>query len=177
MRDAADRERIERLLATLGRRIKAEHTLYLVGGSTAVIEGWRQSTLDVDVRPEPDSDEILRAFSELKEELDINIEPASPLDFLPPLTGWRERSPYIAQHGHVQVRHMDFRLQALAKLERGSELDLKDADAILRRRLITPQDLREGLEEIQSALYRFPAVDARAFTARVLRFIDGLAAG
>jgi len=138
-----------------------------------VIEGWRNSTLDVDLRPEPDSDEILRALSELKNELDINLEPASPLDFLPELSGWRERSPYIAQHGSVQVRHMDFRLQALAKLERASDQDLRDVLEIVQRRLATPRELEDALDEMQDLLYRFPAVDRETFTSRARRFLEG----
>jgi hypothetical protein len=62
VRAPADAERIERLLKALGRRIVADHTVYLAGGASAVIEGWRNSTLDVDLRPEPDSDELLHAF-------------------------------------------------------------------------------------------------------------------
>ena len=75
------------------------HTVDLVGGSSAVLVGWRASTRDVDVRPEPDSDELLRLLSDLKESLDINIELASPLDFLPELDGWRDRGPYVGVMG------------------------------------------------------------------------------
>lgn len=174
MRGDADRDRIEKLLITLGRRIQAPHTLYLAGGASAVIEGWRASTLDVDLRPEPDSDEILHALSELKEDLDINLEPASPLDFLPAVSGWRDRSPYIGQYGRVQVRHMDFRLQALAKLERASDQDLQDAQAIVQHGLATPRELRAALDEMQRGLFRFPAVDVPSFRQRVLRFLDAL---
>jgi hypothetical protein len=34
--------------------------IYLTGGSTAVIEGWRATTIDVDLRFEPEQDELLR---------------------------------------------------------------------------------------------------------------------
>lgn len=59
--------------------------MYLTGGATAVLEGWRPSTVDVDVRFEPDSDVALRQIASLKERLQVNVELASPLDFLPPL--------------------------------------------------------------------------------------------
>ena len=36
--------------------------VYLVGGATAVIEGWRESTLDVDLQPGPDAEAALRAI-------------------------------------------------------------------------------------------------------------------
>ena len=99
MRPDVDRDRVLGLLAALGPRLRHPHTVYLVGGSSAVIVGWRASTRDVEVRPEPDSDELLRLLSELKESLDINIELASPLDFLPELDGWRDRSPHVGSWG------------------------------------------------------------------------------
>jgi hypothetical protein len=170
VRPEADRERIQRLLKTLGRRVRAQHTLYLAGGASAVIEGFRPSTLDVDLRPEPDSDELMRELARAKDELDINIETASPIDFLPELSGWREHSLHIAMHGNLEVRHMDFRLQALAKLERASEQDLNDVRDMLARRLVTREELAEGFEQMRPRLFRYLAVDADALARRVARF-------
>jgi len=50
LRDAADAERIRRLAQELGRSVPAGTKMYLTGGATAVLQGWRQSTVDVDVR-------------------------------------------------------------------------------------------------------------------------------
>jgi hypothetical protein len=172
MRAAADRLRIEALLEALGRRVREPHTVYLAGGASAVVEGWRESTIDVDLRPEPDSDELLWALSELKERLDINIETASPLDFLPALEHWRERSPHISSHGRVHVRHMDFRLQALAKLERASEQDVADVRAMVQHGLVSVDALAAAFVEMQGGLHRFPAIDRPAFAARVQGFLD-----
>jgi hypothetical protein len=72
--------------------------MYLTGGATAVLEGWRESTIDADILFEPDSDALLRRLAELKDELDLNVELASPLDFLPELPSWRERSPHLARY-------------------------------------------------------------------------------
>jgi len=167
MRPEVDRARVEELLAALGRRVRAQHVLYLVGGSSAVLVGWRASTRDVDVRPEPDSDELLRAISDLKQELDINIELASPLDFLPALDGWRDRSPYVGTWGRLQVRHLDFRMQALAKLERGLDTDLADVATMLERGLVTAAELHAGFVAMRSDLFRFPAVDVARFEHRL----------
>ncbi|MEJ7825088.1 MAG: DUF6036 family nucleotidyltransferase [Solirubrobacteraceae bacterium] len=171
MRPDVDDARVRQLLDALGRRVRTAHTLYLVGGSSAVLVGWRMSTRDVDVRPEPDSDELLRALSDLKHELDINIELASPLDFLPALDGWRDRSPFVGTWGALQVRHLDFRLQALAKLERGLETDLDDVRMMLDRRLVVAAELQAGFDAMQAELFRFPAVDAARFQARVADII------
>ena len=42
MRDAADAERIERLACELGRVVPPGTRMYLTGGATAVLEGWRE---------------------------------------------------------------------------------------------------------------------------------------
>ena len=44
--------------------------VYLTGGATAVLEGWRRSTVDIDLRFEPDDDRLLRVLPELKEHID-----------------------------------------------------------------------------------------------------------
>jgi hypothetical protein len=95
--------------------------MYLTGGATAVLEGWRESTIDVDVRFEPDSDAALARIRDLKEELSLNVELASPLDFLPPLDGWQERSRFRFRKGNLEVFDFDPYSQALSKLERGDD--------------------------------------------------------
>ena len=167
-RPDVDDGRVRELLAVLGRRVRAPHTLYLVGGCSAVMVGCRRSTRGVDVRPEPDSDELLRALSDLKHELDINIELTSPLDFLPALAGWRDRSPYVGTWGPLTVRHLDFRMQALAKLERGLDTDLDDVRSMLERGLVDAPELHDGFAEIERALFRHPAVDVERFRRRLV---------
>jgi hypothetical protein len=167
MRRAADAARIRSLLADLGRVAKADATLYLVGGATAVLYGWRPTTIDVDIHLEPEADELLRAIPVLKDALEINVELASPADFIPELPGWRDRSPFVDRLGHLTVRHFDPYAQALAKLERGHELDLTDVRELLARGLVVPERARELFAAIEHELYRYPAVDPRAFRRRV----------
>jgi hypothetical protein len=73
----------------VGRRATHPTRVYLVGGATAVLEGWRASTIEVAVRIEPD-DELPRVISDIRERLGVNVEFASPADFLPELPGWRD---------------------------------------------------------------------------------------
>ena len=84
-----------------------------------MLYGWRESTVDIDLSFSPESDEIFRALPELKELLNINIELASPSDFIPPLPGWEERSIFIVREGRIDFFHLDPYSQALAKIERG----------------------------------------------------------
>jgi hypothetical protein len=155
------------LLRALGRVAHDPATVYLVGGATAVLEGWRSTTIDVDLRVEPEREDVLRAIPDLKERLRINVELASPLDFLPEPAGWRDRSPFVSQEGSLTIRHFDPVMQALAKLERGFDQDVRDVAAMLERGLVDGPTLRRVLGEIEPALYRFPAVDPAALAQAV----------
>jgi hypothetical protein len=60
MREVATRDRIEAFLTALAREAPPETRLFLVGGTGAVIEGWRESTMDIDLVIRPESDALLR---------------------------------------------------------------------------------------------------------------------
>ncbi|HEX5526486.1 MAG TPA: DUF6036 family nucleotidyltransferase [Solirubrobacterales bacterium] len=167
MRERADAERVRRLAAELGRVVPPGTKMYLTGGATAVLEGWRQSTVDIDIRFEPESDAGLRRIAELKEELTVNVELASPLDFLPELPGWRERSRFRFRERNLEVFDFDPYSQAMSKLERGFELDLKDVKEMVESGWVEPERLRELFEEVEPELYRFPAVDPPELKASV----------
>ncbi|HUB36341.1 MAG TPA: DUF6036 family nucleotidyltransferase [Solirubrobacteraceae bacterium] len=137
--------------------------IYLTGGATAVIEGWRATTVDVDLRFEPEDDDLFRALPDLKERLGLNIELASPPDFIPELPGWRDRSPHVLSEGRVEVHHFDLYSQALSKIERSFEQDLKDVRVMIERDLVEPVRLRELYEAIEPELYRYPAIDPAVF--------------
>ncbi len=159
VRALATRERIEALLQALARVATVPTTVYLVGGGTAVLVGWRESTRDVDLVIRPEDDALLRAIPALKEQLSLNIEFAAPDQFIPVPPGWEERSPMVARWGLVTVRHYDLTAQALAKIERGHVRDLADVRAMLAAGLVTPDGLRTAFAQAEPWLYRYPAVD------------------
>lgn len=167
MRSLADASRIREFMRLLGQRAREKARVYLTGGATAVLEGWRATTIDVDIEIVPDSDAILRELPALKEQLRLNVELASPAHFIPELPGWRERSPWIVDEGGLSFHHYDFYAQALAKLERGHAHDLADVREMLARKLIEAARTLELFEAIQAGLYRYPALDAKAFRRAV----------
>ncbi|MGA7703593.1 MAG: hypothetical protein WB998_01735 [Solirubrobacteraceae bacterium] len=95
MRPPVDEARLRELARRLGRVAVGPTRIYLTGGASAVLEGWRGSTIDIDLRFEPDVDALLRELPALKNALEVNVELASPPDFIPELPGWRERSPFV----------------------------------------------------------------------------------
>ena len=167
MRALADAERLRTLFRELAAATKEETTIFVTGGATAVLYGWRRTTVDADLVFVPERDELYRAIQRLKEEVQVNVEIASPAHFIPELPGWRDRSPFIAREGTVSFHHYDLYAQALAKVERGHEKDMADVLEMLRRGLVEPGKLRELFTAIQPGLHRYPAVDPKSFRARL----------
>jgi hypothetical protein len=168
MSRSVDDAAVRGFLEALARETTQPVTIYLVGGATAVTVGWRPSTIDIDLVMDPEDDGALRALPRLKIDLQTNVEFASPLDFLPPLPGWRDRSPFVSQVGRLTVRQFDPYAQALAKLERGFGQDLLDVQAMVDRGMVEPARLLDLLDAIADQIHRFPSVDPDSLRASVL---------
>src|SRR5437870_2912836 len=101
MRRYVDREKLEEFMKQLGRHATTPGTIYITGGSTALLLGIRNQTIDIDIKLDPEPEGVFEAIAELKISLDVSVELASPDQFIPPLPGWRERSQYIAFEGKI----------------------------------------------------------------------------
>lgn len=174
MRAPVDVEKLQRFMVALGRRCRGPGRVYLVGGATALLYGWRTSTADVDLELDPEPEGAFEAIGELKNELDINVELAAPSHFIPEVPGWRDRSRFIATRGEVSFLHYDLVAQALAKLERGADRDLDDVRAMVGEELVAPTELRDALKAIEGELLRYPRIDPETFVADVERFLESL---
>ena len=146
MRSNVDAKKIERLMQALGQEAQGSGCIYFTGGASALLIGWRDSTIDVDIRLDPEPPGIFQAIAKLKQKLNINIELASPQDFLPPLPGWRDRSVFISKQGNISFYHYDFTAQALSKLSRGFDRDLNDVQAMYEQKLFSLKELRDCFE-------------------------------
>lgn len=169
-RDTSDADKVRELMRWLGGEAAGPGCVYLVGGASAVICGWRDSTIDVDLKLDPEPANIFEAIARAKALLDMNIELAAPDDFIPPLPNWRARSLFIDRHGQVDFRHYDFYAQALAKIERAHHQDLADLAAMIDRGLVEASRLHTFYEAIEPDLTRYPALDPPSFRAKVEKF-------
>ncbi len=172
MRKPANPAKVRRLMRELGRSARGPGCIYLLGGASALVEGWRSTTVDVDLKLDPEPAGIFEAIGRLKNELDVNIELVSLDQFLPLLPDWKSRSVFIERHASVEFYHYDFRAQGLTKLARGYQRDLADVRSMLERGMVTRAELLAALEAIQPDLIRYPALDAEAFERRVREFLD-----
>jgi hypothetical protein len=167
VREPLTAQRLGQLFAAIGSAARDDVAIYLTGGTTAVLYGWRATTQDVDLRLEPEDDRVIRRIADLRHELRANVEFAFAGDFIPLPEGWRDRSIFIVREGRATFYHLDPYSQALAKLERAHPHDLEDVDAMLEAGLVERRRLRSFLDEIEPRLYRFPAVDGASFRRRV----------
>ncbi len=168
VRTEADKPKILGLIRELGRLATGAGNVYLVGGSSIVLlDGGRDSTIDVDLKLDPEPPGIFEAIATLKNSLDLNIELSAPDQFIPPLPGWRERSRLIETVGSVGFFHYDFYSQALAKLERSHDRDLRDVQHLIESGLIDRTRLLNYFSAIEGDLIRFPAINADQFKRSV----------
>jgi hypothetical protein len=164
MRNLTSKTNVEEFIRAISRHAKTECRVYFTGGVTAVLMDWRESTVDIDIKFEPELDEVFRSLPELKERLHINIELAAPSDFIPELPGWRDRSQFIAHEGKVSFYHYDPYSQALAKIERGHVQDVADVKSMFADGLIEREKLLSFFEDIKPNLYKYPAIDPKKFS-------------
>ena len=164
--------KVRQLMRRLGEDARGGGRVYLCGGASAVLVGWRDTTVDVDLKLDPEPPGVFEAIARAKDTLDMNVELAAPDDFIPALPDWRGRSIFIARHGQVDFLHYDFYAQALAKVERGHEQDLRDVDAMVRRRLVQAARLADLFDAIAADLPRYPAIDIPSFRVRVAATVE-----
>lgn len=172
MRGAADKTKIEKFMHELGAHVRGRGRVYVTGGTTAVLEGWRERSVDVDIKADPEPAGFFEAIANLKDRIDVNVELASPDDFIPELPGWRERSRFIAKHGDVEFFHYDLYSQALSKIQRGHARDKVDVAKMVETGLVDQSRLLELFGAIEPELIRYPAIERKVFRDAVVAFCE-----
>jgi hypothetical protein len=165
---------LKQFMQELAAAARSPGNVYFTGGATALLLGFRDQTIDIDLKLDPEPSGAFEAIAALKDRLDLNVELASPEDFIPPADGWRERSRTIASIGRVHFFHYDFSLQALSKLERGHAQDLEDVMSLVRGGYVTAAELQVRFAQIEPGLLRYPAIDPRHFRKKLEEFLSKL---
>ena len=170
MRPNVDRRTIDHFLTELGRRFRQGGRIYLVGGAALVHAGIRPAvsaaTQDIDL--EVASGDLYQTVNQLKQSLNINVEFASPGDFIPLPQDWQNRSRYVGRYGAIDVFYFDFYSIALSKIDRGTTRDLQDVALLLQNHEITLIELDRAAQEVAAQMGKgaYKRLDPDAFLAR-----------
>ena len=173
MRSHVDKDRLFSFFQEIGCRSQGPGRIYIVGGSTALLLGIRDQTIDIDIKLDPEPKGVFESIAIIKDSLSINIELASPDQFVPPLGSWRERSEFIGKFGEVEFFHYDFYGQAFAKIVRGHSVDLSDVSALVRLGKIELGQLHALVQDALPDIVRYPALNQVEVLKRVDEFIAG----
>lgn len=172
MRRELTREGFRELMAELARTAPRGESfrVYVVGGGTAVLSGWRASTLDADLHAE--RDEVFRDIQGIKTRLRLNIEYARPEHFVPPLAGSGDRHLFIDRVGSIDFYHYDPYAQLFSKVVRGFRKDLVDAERFVTSGMVDPGRFRKLVHGIPDSAYvRYPNLSRLAVLGAVEKFL------
>lgn len=171
MRPAVDKDEIERFLRTFGQQYRKSGRLYIAGGAALVHAGIRSGrTQGIDI--EVTDGDMLVTIDQLKHRLHLNIEIASPKDFMPVPTQWEAMSHYVGRYGDIEVFYFDFYSIALSKIDRGTTRDLQDVQLLVQQKAIDLPPLDGAFQDVMSQVQtpqgrmRYPRFDPTAFSAR-----------
>ncbi len=175
MRNETRREVIERFMVSLGEAVTGSGKLYFNGGVCAVLMGWRENTVDIDLAAAPEPLGFFEALPAVKDRLNVNVELAAPSDFIPALPGWQDRSIFLRRQGKLDFFHYDFYSQALAKIERWHARDQNDVGRMIGDGLVNTGRMWEMFQTIQPQLIRYPAIDGESFETRLKEIVETFA--
>lgn len=168
MRLNSDKNRILLLMDEIGQNINEKINIYFTGGVSAVLLDIREMTIDVDIKFEPDIYKMYEVIKVLKESININIELASPDNFIPELPEWRDRSLFINQVKKASFYHYDFYSQIIAKIQRNWKQDWNDAKGFAKQ--INPAFLEKLFIGIKNEFIKFPSIDVKNLEKRIILF-------
>ena len=163
------REDIERFLQQFGQLSQQPGRLYLAGGAELVHGGLRgegATTVDIDLRLDVSDESAAETLiRQLMRQLGINVELASPADFIPLPADWQTRSPFVGRYGNTDVFYFDYYALALSKIARGTSRDVSDVALLAQNGLIQREDLEAAYQQILPQLGhgRFFNIDPAKF--------------
>jgi hypothetical protein len=171
MREESNQYKVNDFVKTFPQFITLTTKVYFAGGATAVLKDIRKSTIDVDVKFEPEHNQIFSAIKTLKESLNMNIELASPFDFIPELPSWKERCEFIVTVKKVHYFHLDPYAQVIAKVLRGFDRDIIDAEGFYKVFNCKGDTLLKLFEKIKNEFIKRPSVDIDSLETKIIEFV------
>jgi hypothetical protein len=143
-----------------------------VGGAALVHAGVRPGfTVDIGVQVGGKNEgELIVAIQRLIQQMQINVEFASPADFMPLPSDWEMHAQYVGRYGEIDVFYFDFYSIALSKIERGNSRDIADVKLLVQQKIISLDELDIAYQEVLAQLGQgqFPKLTPQRFSDRYL---------
>jgi hypothetical protein len=156
MRQRVGRLEIEHFLIQAGRT-RQPGRLYLTGGAALVHRGIRPGqTLDIDIQITVDPANLTAKIAQLKQKMNMNIEFASPGDFIPLPTQWEIRSEFIKRYDQVDVFYFDWYSIALSKMQRANRQDVVDVQLLVRQGFVEVTELDQLYQDVLNKIGKSP---------------------
>lgn len=156
MRQRVGRQEIEQFLIQVGRT-QQPGRLYITGGAALVHKGIRPGqTLDIDIQITIDPANLTTQIAQLKQKMNINIEFASPGDFIPLPTQWEARSEFVKRYNQVDVFYFDWYSIALSKMQRANRQDVVDVQLLIRQGIVDVTELDRLCQDVLSKIGKPP---------------------
>jgi len=156
MRQRVGQQEIEQFLVQVGRT-RLPGRLYLVGGAAMVHRGIRPGqTLDIGIQITVDPANLTAQVAQLKQQLNMNIEFASPADFMPLPAQWETRSQFIKRYGQVDTFYFDWYSIAISKMQRANRQDVVDVQLLVRQGFLDLAELDYLYQDVLGKIGRPP---------------------
>jgi hypothetical protein len=156
MRQSVGRQEIEQFLIQVGRT-RQPGRLYLTGGAALVHRGIRPGqTLDIDIQITIDPANLAAQIAQLKQKMNINVEFASPGDFIPLPSQWETRSAFIKRYDQVDAFYFDWYSIALSKMQRANRQDVVDVQLLTRQGFVDVAELDLLYQDVLNKIGRPP---------------------
>lgn len=109
--------------------------------------------------------DLIVAIQQLIQRMQINVEFASPADFMPLPSQWEMHAKYVGRYGLVDVFYFDFYSTALSKIARGNSRDIADVRLPVQQGIINLQELDAAYPEVLAQLGqgRYPRITPQRF--------------
>lgn len=135
-------EHIHQFLAELAARYTRPATLLLLGGGALCLLGSERPTADIDyVGDDLRKNELQKVIAQLADEQGLIIDPVPISQFVPVPVDADKRRIFIGRFGQIVVYILDPYVIALSKLDRGFDSDIDDIRFLLRKNLISFEQL------------------------------------
>jgi len=171
--------RLTEFLTRLSREYTRPARIFLVGGTSLLLDGAKNTTKDIDIvvqLSQPNDARFPEVVQRLRHQMNMAIEEVSPGDYIPLPSGSDERHVFVGQWKQLTVFKFDPVSTALAKIARSGVADTEDVIAMIEMGLLNIATLESAFHEILPSVEAGGAIlSATSYRMKMEQFVDEFA--